>query len=115
MTHRTALPESTALQLDRIREQLTHKQAQWGDRETHIPVELYFSPEVRQAEIDTLFRPLPLIAAHSSEVAPGHVLAHDGYGVPILLSRDAQGQMRAFLNVCRHRGMRLAASTGEAQ
>jgi phenylpropionate dioxygenase-like ring-hydroxylating dioxygenase large terminal subunit len=72
-----------------------------------IPVEHYTSREVRDAEIERLFRPLPLIVGHASELARGHVLAHDEYGVPMLLARDAEGRFRAFLNVCRHRGMRL--------
>src|SRR4051812_12769477 len=101
------LPPSTAAQLARIREQLDRKLPQWGDRESRIPVERYFPPGIWQAEIDKLFRPLPLVAAHSSEIAPGQVLAHDGYGVPMLLARDNEGTLRAFLNVCRHRGMRL--------
>ena len=72
-----------------------------------IPVEHYTSREVRDAEIERLFRPLPLIVGHASELARGHVLAHDEYGVPMLLTRDGDGRFRAFLNVCRHRGMRL--------
>jgi phenylpropionate dioxygenase-like ring-hydroxylating dioxygenase large terminal subunit len=108
------LPTSTAAQLSRIREQLVRKEAQWGDRESRIPVERYFSPQIWQAEIEQLFRSLPLIAAHSSEIAPGQVMAHDGYGVPMLLARDGEGTLRAFLNVCRHRGMRLVESSAAA-
>jgi len=72
-----------------------------------IPVECYTSREVRDAEVERLFRPLPLIVGHASELPRGHVLAHDEYGVPMLLARDGDGRFRAFLNVCRHRGMRL--------
>jgi phenylpropionate dioxygenase-like ring-hydroxylating dioxygenase large terminal subunit len=108
------LPITTAAQFARIAEQLVRKVPQWGDREAHIPVERYFSPSIWQAEIEHLFRALPLIAAHSSEIAPGQVLAHDAYGVPMLLARDAGGTLRAFLNVCRHRGMRLVEATQHA-
>jgi phenylpropionate dioxygenase-like ring-hydroxylating dioxygenase large terminal subunit len=106
-----SLPPSISAQLARIREQLVRKHPQWGDRESRIAVERYFSPALWQAEIEHLFRPLPLIAAHGSEIAPGQVLAHDGYGVPMLLARDNDGTVRAFLNVCRHRGMRLVESS----
>ena len=102
-----AWPASVASQLDRIRTQVAAGRPQWGDRESRIPVERYCDEGIWRAEIDQLFRPLPLIAAHSSELSPGQVLAHDAYGVPVLLTRDAEGRAGAFLNVCRHRGMRL--------
>ncbi len=43
------------------------------------------------------------------------MLAHDDYDVPMLLSRDADGRFRAFLNVCRHRGMRLVENGERAE
>ncbi|MDB5872532.1 MAG: hypothetical protein JWQ07_1974 [Ramlibacter sp.] len=109
------LPASTAAQLESIRVQVASQQPRWGDAETHIPVQRYLSPEIWRAEVQGLFRSLPLIAAHSSEIAPGQVLPNDSYGVPLLLARDAHGELRAFLNVCRHRGMRLVEDTGRAQ
>ena len=109
---------STALNaqlLARIRAQASAGKADLAESEAHIPVANYFSAERWQAEKADLFEKLPLIAAHSSEIAPGQVLAHDAYGTPLLLMRDtlAQGgQLRCFLNVCRHRGMRLVEQTG---
>ena len=29
------------------------------------------------------------------------------FGTPVLATRDADGQFRAFVNVCRHRGVLL--------
>lgn len=110
----TTLPTAAAAMMARIRVQLATGQADWQtctDAEAKIPAGNYFDPAVWQAEQQHLFRALPLIAAHSSELAPGQVLAHDSYGLPLLLSRDSEGQVRCFLNVCRHRGMRLEGST----
>jgi phenylpropionate dioxygenase-like ring-hydroxylating dioxygenase large terminal subunit len=104
------LPPHTTSQLGRIRSQIASGRREWQDsREpvARIPVEHYVSDAVRAAEIERLFRPLPLIVGHAAELPRGHVLAHDEYGVPMLLTRDADGRFRAFLNVCRHRGMRL--------
>ena len=108
------LPDSTARQLAALRDQIVSQRARWADDASSIPAERYYAPAIWEAEVGHLFRTLPLIAAHSSELAAGQVLAHDAYGVPILLSRDAEGRVRAFLNVCRHRGMRLVPA-GAAQ
>ena len=112
------LPLHTASQLARIRDQIRAGRLEWQDTteaETHIPVENYTSATIRDAEVERLFRPLPLICGHSSELAPGQVMASDEYGVPMLLTRDAEGRFRAFLNVCRHRGMRLIETSVLAQ
>ncbi|NWH07801.1 MAG: aromatic ring-hydroxylating dioxygenase subunit alpha [Alphaproteobacteria bacterium] len=40
----------------------------------------------------------------------------DDFGVPVLATRDSQGRFRAYLNACRHRGVRLTKSNrGETQ
>ncbi|MCE9658045.1 MAG: Rieske 2Fe-2S domain-containing protein [Burkholderiales bacterium] len=112
------LPPHTASELDRIRAQTLAGRLEWQDSTVpaaRIPVENYLSDSIRDAEVERLFRRLPLIAGHASELAAGQVLAHDDYGVPLLLTRDADGRFRAFLNVCRHRGMRLVAATAKAE
>jgi len=112
------LPPRTASELARIRAQTRAGRLEWQDSTepaAHIPVENYSSDSIRDAEIARLFRPLPLIAGHASELGAGQVLAHDDYGMPLLLTRDADGRFRAFLNVCRHRGMRLVAATAKAE
>jgi phenylpropionate dioxygenase-like ring-hydroxylating dioxygenase large terminal subunit len=112
------LPPHTASELERIRAQTRAGRLEWQDSaapEAHIRVENYTSESILDAEVARMFRPLPLIAGHGSELAAGQVLAHDDYGVPLLLTRDADGRFRAFLNVCRHRGMRLVAATGKAE
>ena len=112
------LPPRTAAQLERIRAQIEADRPDWKDSDApvaRIAVENYTSAGVRGAEVASLFRPLPLIVGHASELPPGHVLAHDDYGLPLLLSRDGDGRFRAFFNVCRHRGMRLVEASEDAQ
>lgn len=43
---------------------------------------------------------------------PGDWMTHDYSGVPILLARGQDGKLGAFLNVCRHRGARVAEGSG---
>ena len=79
--------------------------------ESTIPVDAYLSPERFEAERRTLFRATPIIVAHASEVAaPGDFLTHDALGVPLVIARASDGKLGAFLNVCRHRGARLATA-----
>jgi glycine betaine catabolism A len=75
-----------------------------------IPVSRYTSQARFEAERDVLFRKYPLVVAHSSEVAePGDFVTSSVLGIPIVAVRGADGQLRAFLNVCRHRGTRLVS------
>ena len=76
----------------------------------------YITPERDAREREALFRRTPLILAHGGELpAPGDFVTHDLGGAPVLLARGRDGRVRAFLNVCRHRGARLvAAASGSA-
>jgi choline monooxygenase len=47
--------------------------------------------------------------------APGSFLATDAGGAPILVTRDEHGELRAFVNVCRHRGAVLTEGSGRRQ
>ena len=72
------------------------------------PVPRYTCPERFSRERRVLFRALPVVAAHRSELAePDSFLTRDLVGLPLLLTRDGAGAVHAFLNVCRHRGTRL--------
>src|SRR3990170_1848853 len=79
-----------------------------GKAAESIPASVYIDPERFAAEQRALFEKLPLLIAPSALVAsPNQAVAHDGYGVPLILSRDAQGEAHVLANVCRHRGTRL--------
>ena len=72
------------------------------------PVARYTCPERFAREREGLFRALPAIVAHVSELPePDGFLTRRFAGLPMLLTRDGSGRVHAFLNVCRHRGTRL--------
>ncbi|MGJ3699645.1 aromatic ring-hydroxylating oxygenase subunit alpha [Variovorax sp. AFSI2.2] len=82
-----------------------------GEQSGTVPVSHYTDPLHWQQEQAALFGQWPIVAAHSSEIPIGSALPFDALGVPIVLTRAADGRVRAFLNVCRHRGMALIASS----
>ncbi|MET1412249.1 SRPBCC family protein [Roseibium sp. HPY-6] len=70
----------------------------------------YVSEDRFDREMSSVFRRSPLIAAHASELPErGSYLTRQISGLPVLLTREKDGTVNAFLNVCRHRGARLVA------
>lgn len=75
---------------------------------------LYIDPARFGHERERLFRRLPLCLGPADQLRePGAAMAREICGVPVLLTRDREGRVRAFLNVCRHRGARLLEDAGE--
>lgn len=74
------------------------------------PVANYLDPALFEAEKALLFRQVPLPLALSCElVGPNSFKAIDVAGTPVVITRDAQGEVHAMLNVCRHRGAEVCA------
>lgn len=79
-------------------------------------VAVYTDPAHAARERQLLFREYPLLMGFASEwAAPGAFRTDDYAGVPILIARAPDGKLRAFLNVCRHRGAKVAQGRGEAR
>jgi nitrite reductase/ring-hydroxylating ferredoxin subunit len=101
-----------AMQESIVRRVLAHVGARTTDRVESTrrqATSAYTSPEVHRREVERLFRGLPVYAGHASAVAdPGAFFTAADYGVPLLVNRSREGVLGAFLNVCRHRGARVA-------
>ncbi|MDG2334283.1 MAG: aromatic ring-hydroxylating dioxygenase subunit alpha [Myxococcota bacterium] len=82
-----------------------------------VPAAHYSDPQRWQLEVDRIFRRLPLLLAFSTEFPKPHSYrALEVSGVSILLVRNAKGIMRAFVNMCSHRGAQVVPDgTGEAR
>lgn len=102
-----------------IRRMLGHLDAGTTDEAPHplrLPPTRHTSPEHLERERRDLFRAQPIAAALACELsAPGDFLALASGGIPILLVRGADRRIRAFRNVCRHRGAPLAEGRGHAE
>ena len=78
-------------------------------------VSAFTCPERHQRELEILIRKRPLVMGLSCDwPKPGAYRTEDFPGVPILTVRGGDGKLRAFLNVCRHRGAKIAQGSGSA-
>jgi phenylpropionate dioxygenase-like ring-hydroxylating dioxygenase large terminal subunit len=79
-----------------------------------LPAWVYNHPEMTRLEYERILRPAWQILCHVSELKkPGDFVTVDLGGIDSVVAlRDSQGQIRAFHNVCRHRGARLLDGSG---
>ena len=76
--------------------------------ESTLPSSWYLSQDVFQLEREHIFMREWLCIGREEQVPePGSHRVLDLYGESILLLRNGEGELRAFYNVCRHRGARL--------
>lgn len=72
---------------------------------------VYSSPDIAGRERERIFERIPMMAAHSSQIAePGAFITCQLNGSEALITRKSDGTVGAFLNVCRHRGSRLVSA-----
>jgi carnitine monooxygenase subunit len=73
-----------------------------------LPAWTYDDPEFAKVEIDRIFRPGWQVVCHLSDLAnSGDWHSLDYVGESVIVVRGADNIVRAFTNVCRHRGSRL--------
>jgi phenylpropionate dioxygenase-like ring-hydroxylating dioxygenase large terminal subunit len=78
-----------------------------------LPYAWYVDEELLRRERSRIFaRSWQYADREAVVVEPGSFLATDAGGIPILVTRDAAGELRAFINVCRHRGAVLTEGCG---
>jgi Rieske 2Fe-2S family protein len=83
--------------------------------ERTLPTSWYRDPSIFQIEKEHIFCREWVGACREDEVAkPGDHKVLDVLGESILVVRNREGGLRAFYNVCRHRGSRLCRTADEA-
>lgn len=93
---------------DRAQAVLRNARPEMADTTFASPVGRYLDAGRLEAERD-LFRRFPQVLCPAADLAADGWFARDVGGVPVLATRSAEGELRAFLNVCRHRGAKLVA------
>ena len=74
----------------------------------HLPTDVYASPERYALEMEKLFRgrPIPVAVSDVLPTQRSHIVMDD-FGPSILLTRDEEGTVHAFHNICTHRAIKL--------
>ena len=76
----------------------------------------FVDPDVFDLEMQRIFGNTWVYLGHESEIAqPGSYKATTLGTQPVLLTRDTDGAVHAFINACRHRGVLLADDHTQAQ
>jgi phenylpropionate dioxygenase-like ring-hydroxylating dioxygenase large terminal subunit len=84
--------------------------------ERSLPYSWYVDPEILRREQEQIFRPAWQYAGHVGEApAPGTFFATRTGRTPVVVTRARDGKLRAFLNVCRHRGFPVVEGAGKRE
>ncbi len=76
----------------------------------------FLSPQRFSRERQQFFLDSPQVIGFAGEVKePGSYITTETMGIPIVVTRDSDGQLRAFINACAHRGAKVAHGCGNKQ
>src|SRR5437870_11975104 len=78
-----------------------------------LPARWYSDPAILAFEVERVFARTWQAVGHAAWVGqPGSWFGCEVAGEPVLVTRAADGVLRAMSNVCRHRGSELCAGRG---
>jgi Rieske 2Fe-2S family protein len=76
-----------------------------------LPARYYTDPAVFQEEMERFFCRMWVCAGRAEQIPkPGDYFLREIAGESIIITRDSSGSIRAFYNVCRHRGTRMCTA-----
>ncbi len=77
------------------------------------PASVFLDDKRWQLEREKLFFETPQVIGFAGEVAEANsYITAESMGVPIVVTRDSDGELRAFINACAHRGAQVATGCG---
>ena len=78
-----------------------------------LPASWYSEPAVLELECERIFASAWQYAGPTEKVSePGSYLASVAGHIPVVVTRDTDGELHGFVNVCRHRGHVVAEGAG---
>ncbi|MGZ4247061.1 MAG: aromatic ring-hydroxylating oxygenase subunit alpha [Solirubrobacteraceae bacterium] len=81
-----------------------------------LPGEAYWRPDIEELELEHVFRREWICVGRIEDVAkPGDFITQSIGPDPLIVVRDGEGEIRAHLNVCRHRGCQLVEGEGSVK
>ena len=87
----------------------------WPAKANHVPKEIFVRPDVFEEELRRIYYGSEwLLIAHEGEIPNKGDFKTTRVGrVPLLITRDSEGEIHVFFNTCSHRGTQVeTAATG---
>ncbi|HJP11192.1 MAG TPA: Rieske 2Fe-2S domain-containing protein, partial [Arenicellales bacterium] len=85
-----------------------------ASRSGSIHSDCYLDARFLDVEREQVFHRTWQFVCHEEKLRePGSYVAGDVQGQSIFVARDSDGELRAFYNVCRHRGHELLSGEGQ--
>jgi Rieske 2Fe-2S family protein len=79
---------------------------------TTLPARYYTDPDLFRDELERFYCKTWICAGRAHQVpTPGDYFLREVAGESIIITRDGNNALRAFFNVCRHRGTRICADS----
>ena len=73
-----------------------------------FPIHTYYDPDVYEFELEAIFhRRWQYFGLTENLSKPGDVLTGMVGRIPVVVTRDKDGELHGFVNICRHRGFRV--------
>jgi phenylpropionate dioxygenase-like ring-hydroxylating dioxygenase large terminal subunit len=93
-----------------------YRQESWTDLgDEPLAASRYTSPEFFAREVSRMWPRVWQMAARDEEFPdPGDLVVYDNLGRSVILVRQADASVKAFWNVCLHRGRKLRTDSGHA-
>jgi len=102
---------SRAQLIEMAKHNLSHANAgtiEQTDAILKVPASNYTDEARWHLEMDRVFKRVPLMLAMTAEMPnPGDYKSMMAVDTPVLISRGQDGEVRAFVNMCRHRGSQI--------